>query len=302
MTTTRTRALGAGSLLVLGLLTGACSAGGSGGSNDSAAASTEAAVSGGGADRLADVPGAADAPAPANRTVVKVKAVIKTGEVAVTDPDLDRARRELDDLLVSLGGTVDSEQTEHDRDGDITNAQVVVRVPVQRFDAAMRAIEGLGKTQHSDTSGKDVTTEVIDVEERVQTLENSLDRLQSYQRRAKDVDELLRFERDITARQSELQSLQAQQAYLADQTSMSTISVYLSTPEKYVAPPGALDDAGFLAGLEGGWNALVDTVVVALTVVGAVLPFGVVLLVVGLPAWLLVRRLRQRRREAAVAE
>ncbi len=59
--------------------------------------------------------------------------------------------------------------------------------------------------------------------------------------------ELLRYEDQITERQSELQSLKAQQSYLADQTSMSTITVYLSTPEKYVPPPDALEDAGFLA-------------------------------------------------------
>ncbi len=74
-------------------------------------------------------------------------------------------------------------------------------------------------------------------------------------------------------RQAELQSLKAQQAYLADQTSLATITVHLSTPEKYVPPPDALQDAGFLTGLKAGWDALSDVVVVALTVVGAVLPF-----------------------------
>ena len=48
----------------------------------------------------------------------------------------------------------------------------------------------------------------------------------------------------------------ARRSYLADQTSMSTITVTASTPEKYVAPPSALQDAGFLAGLTGGWHAL----------------------------------------------
>ncbi len=61
-------------------------------------------------------------------------------------------------------------------------------------------------------------------------------------------------------------------------------------PDKFVPPPGALDDAGFLAGLKSGWNALQDTVVVVLTVVGAVLPFALALALVGVPLVLLVRR------------
>ncbi len=217
-------------------------------------------------------------------------AVIKTGQIALTAKDLDATRAKIDGLLVSVGGIVDSERSTHTRNGDLRRSTLVIRVPVDRFDAAMDGLAGFGKVRHSDSASKDVTTQVIDIDERVQTLQNSLDRLQAYQRDAKDIDDLIRFEQQITQRESELQSLKAQQDYLADQTSMSTISVYLSTPKAYVEPPGGLDDAGFLAGLKSGWNALTSAVVVALTVVGAVLPFAVVLLLVGIPVWLLVRR------------
>mgnify|MGYP006181480377 CR=1 FL=1 len=57
---------------------------------------------------------------------------------------------------------------------------------------------------------------------------------------AKDIEDLLRYEQQITQREAELQSLKAQQSYLADQTSMSTVTVYLSTPKAYVEPPGTL--------------------------------------------------------------
>ena len=230
-----------------------------------------------------------------NRTVVTVRSVIRTGEIAVTNDDLDAAREELDDVLLALDGIIDSESTEHDRKGRIERSTLVVRVPVDRFKAAMTALQGLGTAEHSDSSSKDVTTEVIDVDERVETLENSLDRLQRFQRGASGIDDLIRYEQQITEREAELQSLKSQQAYLADQTSMSTITLYLSVPDKFVPPPGALDDAGFLAGLKSGWNALQDTVVVALTVVGAVLPFALALALVGVPLALLVRRtLRSR--------
>jgi len=178
----------------------------------------------------------------------------------------------------------------------------VLRVPVEKFKAAKSALMKMGKLQTSDEASKDVTTQVIDVEERVQTLQNSLDDLQRFQRSAKDVKDLLDFEEKITQRQSELQSLKAQQAYLTDQTSMSTITVHLSTPEKFVPPPDALEGAGFLAGLKAGWHALVDVFVVSLTVFGAVLPFLVVALLVGVPAWLGIRALVRRRKATPSAE
>jgi hypothetical protein len=298
MTTLR-RGLAGTALVALALMATACSGGGDA---ESAGGDTAAYDSGGGA---AEAP--ADAVAPfaggdtasgVNRTVVKVRSVIMTGEVAVTDDDLDAARQELDDVLAALDGSIDSEQTQNDDEGRIERSTIVVRVPVDRFRAAMTALQGLGTLQHSDRSSKNVTTEVIDVEERVETLENSLDRLQDYQDDAEDIDELIRYEREITQRQAELQSLKSQQSYLADQTAMSTITLYLSTPDKYVAPPGALDDAGFLAGLKGGWNALQGTVVVVLTVVGAVLPFALVLGLVGVPLWLVLRRTMRARPSA----
>ena len=53
---------------------------------------------------------------------------------------------------------------------------------------------------------------------------------------------------------------------------------------------------GFLAGLGGGMQALGAVAVGLATVVGALLPFAVVLAVICLPVWLVVRRSARRRR------
>ncbi len=264
----------------------------SGSSSDSMATSDTAAGSAGSRQAAGDL---AEKQAPPARTALRAKAVIKTGEIALTSRPLDRVRAEVDRLLVSVGGSVDREESTNARDGSIDRSRLVLRVPVGRFDETKRALGRLGRLTSSTESEKDVTTQVIDTGERVQTLQNSLDRLQRYQRSAKDVTALIRYEDQITARQSELQSLTAQQSYLTSRTTMSTITLDLSTPETYVAPPGALDDAGFLAGLQGGWHALGAVVVVALTVLGAALPFLVVAGVVGVPLWLGVRQLVRRR-------
>jgi hypothetical protein len=309
MTRNLNRSLAAAVAVAAIALTGACS----GGADTMSSESADYAGGGSGVDNGAARDGIGDVPAGApesldkggapavNRTVVQVRSVIKTGEIALTAKDLDGVRARIDGLLVSVGGIIDSERSTHTRAGDLKRSTLVLRVPVDKFDTAMDGLARFGKVRHSDTASKDVTTQVIDVDERVQTLRNSLDRLQAYQRDAKDIDDLIRFEQQITQRESELQSLKAQQDYLADQTSMSTISVYLSTPKAFVEPPGALDDAGFLAGLKSGWNALTSAVVVALTVVGAVLPFAVVLLLVGVPVWLLVRRTVRSRAAARPA-
>ena len=146
-------------------------------------------------------------------------------------------------------------------------------MPVDSFDERHgRARRPRARWSTPTAVEKDVTTQVIDVDERVKTTEQSLRRLRAFLAESNDVGELVRLEGEITAREAELQSLKAQQEYLASQTSMATIDAPPLHPEEYVAPPDALEDAGFLAGLKGGWNALRRHRRRRLTVIGAFSP------------------------------
>ena len=118
--------------------------------------------------------------------------------------------------------------------------------------------------------------------------ERSIRQVEALLGRAEKLSDIIAIESDLARRQADLDSLESQQAYLADQTSQSTINVYLSLPSG--EPPVEADTHGFLAGLSSGWSALGSATLVTLTVVGAVLPFAVLLLVVGVPVWLVVRR------------
>jgi hypothetical protein len=65
------------------------------------------------------------------------------------------------------------------------------------------------------------------------------------------------------------------------------------------AKPKPDDHTGFLAGLSGGWKALRSFLVGLSTVAGALLPWLVLALVLAVPGWPLVRRLRRRQAAAA---
>jgi hypothetical protein len=285
-------AIGGVALLLGAILLTGCSGGGSS-DQSSAGAAQDMAGSAGSRSSAEGSGGAVTAPdagrAGANRTQVQTRAIIRTGEVELLSDDLGEVRSQVASLLSSLGGSIDSEEASHTSDGAVVSARLVLRVPVADFDEAMNRLESFARVQSSRSSGEDVTTQVIDVAERVETLQNSLDRLQRFQRRAADIDDLIAFEEQITEREAELRSLQAQQAYLTDQTSMSTITLLLSRPDHPVTS-AAEEDQGFWAGLRGGWEALSATVVLALTVAGALLPFLAVAALIGVPVWLLVRR------------
>ncbi len=101
------------------------------------------------------------------------------------------------------------------------------------------------------------------------------------------------IEGELSTRESTLESMQAQLKSLDDQVALATLTVTLTAPG---APTPARKpvsaDTGFLAGLGHGWHAFVAALVVALTVLGALLPFAVLLAAVGIPVALIWRRRR----------
>jgi len=322
MTTTtrpRRRALlpGLGLLLSLLFLVTACS----GGSGDSVP--TSASEGGGALAEDAPLPGAV-APkdsvqrnadgfdfgagastssgntAPGADIPLQTRAVISTGTVTLRSEDVGQARFDVQKVVDAHRGEISDEQTATDTKGRVDRSRLVIRVPSEFFDEVMQDLGKVAELRSAKRSSEDVTTEVIDIGVRVRAQEKSLERIELLLARAKNLREIIAIESQLTRRQAELDSLKAQQAYLADQTSLSTITVFLERTEK--AAKVEKDEAtGFLAGFQSGWDALGGAATVLATGLGAVLPFAVLLLLLGVPAWLLTRSLLRRRRVGPLA-
>jgi hypothetical protein len=289
-TTTGRLALGLATVTLLALA--ACS--GSGGDDAGTAGDAPAAE-----DRTGPAPAPADADSggktgggdQATSVVLESPDLIKTATVRIVEGDLRAAREEIDTLLQKYGGAVQGEETVKDTSGRLETSALVLRVPSRSFQSMVDDLEESLDVRKSTTDTEDVHTQVIDVASRLTNLQVSLVRLRGFLRDATDLNAMLQFEQRITSVETQIASLTAQRDYLSDQTTMSTIHVDLRTPS---APPppddDPLDGAGFLTGLENGWNALKDVLVVTATAVGAALPFLVLGAVLGLPAWLVLRR------------
>jgi hypothetical protein len=88
----------------------------------------------------------------------------------------------------------------------------------------------------------------------------------------------------VATRESDLASLQAKKRRLADLTALSTITVTFLGPVAPGVKPADDNPGGFLGGLKAGWHALLASLGVLLTVLGALLPW---LIAIGLPVWAL---------------
>ena len=310
--TTRTRAAGVLTAITMTVLMAACSTSGSDGGGDSSTSSfdRESGASSGEAGA-----GVAEAPSEASRdlagsdessstagspsTPQMERAVISSGTVSLSSTDVSETRQEVQRIVDAQGGDVTEEKTETDDEGDASYARFVIRVPSPKFSEAMSALEQVDGVVASNRSSEDVTTQVIDNDVRVRAQEASLKRVELLLAEAKSLKNLIWIESQLTTRQAELDSLKSQQSWLTDQTSLSTITVDISKKQAKAVEKEDDEPAGFLDGLRGGMNALGGTLAAVALIVGALLPFAVVALVLGVPVWLVVRR---RRSAAAPAE
>lgn len=233
---------------------------------------------------------------------VQRRAVISTGQVELSSTDVGEARGRLDAVLARRHGRIADENTITDERGTVTSTHLVLRVPSDRFDRTMTDLAGVATLRSSTRKAEDVTTQVIDTEARIKSQQAGVRRLRELVSRAATLPALLAVERELTARQGQLESLQQQRAYLADRTSQATITVDIVRHVTSSRPPVKHAAGGFVGGLHHGWNALLAVVVGLLVAVGAVLPFAVAIALVGVPVWLLLRRFRRPRQPEAPVE
>ena len=316
---TRTRAAGVLCVITMTAVLAACSSSGSddsadGGSDASASYDTGSGSSAG--EGTAESPSAArdsvegddttSSSAGGPSTPRMDRAVVSTGTVSLSSTDVTETRRDVQRIVDAQGGDVTEEDTRTDEGGASSYSRFVIRVPSNRFDAAMSALEQVDGLVAAGRGSDDVSTEVIDNAVRVRAQEASLKRVELLLAESTSLKDLIWIESQLTTRQAELDSLKSQQSWLTDQTSLSTITVDIT--QKQVAedaPPAKKKDtepAGFLDGLGGGMKALGSTFAAIGLIVGALLPFAIVALVIGLPVWLVVRRRRPQQPAAVAAE
>lgn len=223
------------------------------------------------------------------------RAVIRKGDVALRADDVGKAQFEVQKVVDRYSGQVTEEKTSTDDDGRPAYTRMVLRIPTAQFTDAMDALKGIdvAELESANSSEDDVTTKLIDTQTRLAAQKRSIARITVLFDRAQSIRDVMAIEAELSRRQADLDSLERQAAYLRGQTSMSTITVSIDEiPAK--ATKKHEDSTGFIAGLSAGWDALAAFAVALATAFGAVLPWLVVLLVLGLPAWLVGRRLRRR--------
>jgi hypothetical protein len=218
---------------------------------------------------------------------------VRTADLTVEVPSLPPALARVRAATAALGGVVSNEDSRFPNSGKKTAQSVLtLRVPEPRLDDALTRLGAIGRELNRSTTSEDVTATLADLDSREATAERSVARVRDLMDRATSLKDVVLLESELSKRQSDLEAVQARQRVLSDQATLSTITLELRTPA--AAPKPAKSHHGFIAGLRGGWDAVGASTLVVVTVLGALLPIAAVLLLLGVPAYLLYRRYARR--------
>ena len=300
----RTAALAGAAVVAVTVLSGvtACSHDRAGGSSSSASGGAASSgkltpdIGGAGGSAQPGEPLAAAGPKAAAggavesaSSLLQQRRLILQTSLSLTVRNVAQAADQVRRAATAAGGYVGNEQT--GGTGPSARSSLTLQVPSAQLAAVTGQVAALGTVRSRTQSSADVTQQTIDVASRLATEKASVARVRALLSRATRISDIVLIEGELSSRESNLESLEAQLKSLNDQVALATLGVTLTAPGA-AAHTAVKADAGFLAGLGHGWHAFVTALVIGLTVVGAVLPFVVLLGLIAVPAALVARRRR----------
>jgi hypothetical protein len=211
--------------VVLALTVSACSSG-----SESTAGSTGG---GGAAEGLAEPSEGGGGSKAGDRSVVS-SAVPQVGPQIVKTASLDLgiAHGSFDDkageahaIVDSYGGFVVESFASQGSDKRIAEGSLVLRIPAESYDAALARLRGLGKVEHIEESGQDVSREFVDLNARIRQLRAVEAQLLELLQRADDVPAALAVQNQLSQVQLDLEQTRGRLQYLDNRVAFATISM-----------------------------------------------------------------------------
>jgi hypothetical protein len=219
--------------------------------------------------------------------------IVRNATIEVEVRSFDTAWVRANDVASKYQGFVVNSNTEQIKD-KLGRGTLQIRVPAAKLDAALKDLRSLGKLTTMNTSGEDVSAQIVDLDARRKTLETEEFQLLDLLRRANGVSEVLEVRTQLNSVRQEIESLKAQKAYYANAVDYATINATIfergASPDE--SPPGddgVLFDAWHTA-LRVGLTILAGLLVV----LGGLIP----LVALGLLVWAGVRMARRGRNTA----
>ena len=147
--------------------------------------------------------------------------LIRSAQITVTVGALPDAQAEVERIIAGARGFVESSTVAE------ASVSLQARIPAESLDSVLDTIAKLGTLENRSIMASDVTEQHADLKTRLANDLALRDRLKLLLDRAKDVEDVLAIEKELTRIQSEIETMQGTLARLDSQIELSQLSVSL---------------------------------------------------------------------------
>jgi hypothetical protein len=203
--------------------------------------------------------------------------LVYTAQFTVQATDVTTAVSRVTSIVAAAGGYISQENVG-------STATLQVKIPVAVYPATLSQLTSgtLGSRMSLEQQAQDVTQQVADVTSQVASDDAAIAQLRALLTRAGSVGDLLTVQDQINSEESALESMQAQQKALDNETAFATVTITVLGPVvKAVVVPIPRHPVGLVSGLTAGWHAFRTTLTWLLAILGAIAPFAALIAVAG---------------------
>jgi Domain of unknown function (DUF4349) len=228
--------------------------------------------------------------------------IVRNAELDLEAESPEIAQQRITSIAEMKGGfVVESQQSMSDiKAANRDIGTMTVRVPADKFSEALDEIRKTSSRVVSETvKGEDVTEEYIDVEAQLKAKKALEAQFMEIMKRASRVDEALEVQSELADVRTEIEKIEGRKRFLENKSSLSTIKITLRTAQ-VIASASQGFGGRFVEAFDAGMNVATSFILGLVTLIIAVLPFG---LIVGLPTVLVFRYFwRKQTRPKSVSE
>jgi len=157
--------------------------------------------------------------------------IIRSGNISMYVEDTLAAQATIEQMVESMaadGAFVVSANEYGGTEERQPQISMAIRIPAARFDETMERLADLAViVNSSNESAEDVTEEYVDLEARLESLEAARQRLLEIMEEARNTEDLLEAEQQLTEREAQIESIKGRMQYLEDSARLSSISIEL---------------------------------------------------------------------------
>jgi hypothetical protein len=184
-----------------------------------------------------------------------------------------------------FGGFVESASSGN-KSGSLT-----LRIPEAQFEQALAALKGLGKVTSSTVSGRDVTSQFVDLNARLITWRSQETVLLRLMNRATSISDTLRVQAQLQQVQFRIEQIKGALRVLNNQTSYGTIALGIREVGAPVAAKPASSTPDLARAWQQAWSGFLGVVSAVIVGLGYLIPIGLL----GLAGWAVWRRIVRSR-------